>query len=279
MNASQVNVLLAIIPILVSLLGLGFSAYVFFPRRRWEQKQEHIHIASTQPNPTPTGARWGGNFDTNQVPQRLMPTKVLHNILHNLGMSMPTDVYAVLFPAIVIDSTTKKPVDNNGTYWAGRFDGPLAPGDSKEIDLEQHSFPLTGDQQLIPGYTLSAPPASDPNGFWGHYYFARLTITFRDATGRLLASAFDWESVVEKDVLTQKPAWRVGPIEVTQSLQALIDRTALSRTPPRYQPQGSPISIGSPPSGGAHPVTLTSRLQSLLVSLTPWARRDTTRDA
>jgi hypothetical protein len=123
-----------------------------------------------------------------------------------------------------------------GTYWAGMLDASPAEGDQIALVLSLRRFPLHGDLSLIPGHTLFAPPEPNAGTSPGaHYYFGRLTITFRDAFGRILASDFDGESVPHENVLTQK--WRpgLGPVEVSQDLRMLEDEAAADRRPPLSQ--------------------------------------------
>ena len=100
--------------------------------------------------------------------------------------------------------------------------------------LSARSFPLSGNLSVIPGYTLFAPPVPAALGtsLGAHFYFARLTMTFRDDFGRMLAANFDGESVPHEKVLTQKWRTGTGPVEVSKDLRMLADEATANRKPP-----------------------------------------------
>ena len=241
-------VAIAAIAAVPAYVSLGFSYYVFRRqqseqerRNEWERKQhkqqQHHELVVNQPRLVPIGSSLVILNDT--VPQRLATDAQQQTIqLQSLGRSMPSDVYAVLFPC-ASNQPPNTPAQSRveelfGTYWEGRLDASLGQGEQLSLMLSARSFPLSGNLSVIPGYTLFAPPVPAALGtsLGAHFYFARLTMTFRDDFGRMLAANFDGESVPHEKVLTQKWRTRTGPVEVSKDLRMLADEATANRKPP-----------------------------------------------
>jgi hypothetical protein len=241
-------VAMAAIAAVPAYVSLGFSYYVFRRqqseqerRNEWERKQhkqqQHHELVVNQPRLVPIGSSLVILNDT--VPQRLATDAQQQTIqLQSLGRSMPSDVYAVLFPC-ASNQPPNTPAQSRveelfGTYWEGRLDASLGQGEQLSLMLSARSFPLSGNLSVIPGYTLFAPPVPAALGtsLGAHFYFARLTMTFRDDFGRMLAANFDGESVPHEKVLTQKWRTGTGPVEVSKDLRMLADEATANRKPP-----------------------------------------------
>ena len=213
-------------------LGLLLSAFVFYRQQReqkrrneWERRlyeeQQHHDLVVNQPRLVPTGSSLV--FLNDMVPQRLAADAQQQGVqLQSLGKSMPSDVHAVLFPCApdqLLDKPALPRVEQLfGTYWEGRLDASLGQGEQHPLKLSARRSPLSGDLGVIPGYTLFAPPEPRLGTSLGaHFYFARLTITFRDDFGRMLAANFDGESVPHENVLTQQWRTGIGPVTLPMS--------------------------------------------------------------
>jgi hypothetical protein len=203
-------------------------------RLEWEREQVQRQLTASQPRVIATGAQFG--IQGNTVLQWLDDKNGQLIELHNAGASSSIEVRGVLFRAPTF--YLKLPIANLPViYWEGKLDAPLPPGGRVPLFMYKLDFPLQGDESIIPGYTLSPQNTASAGTPGQHYYFARLTLTFRDAGDRTLASVFDWESEVINNSLTQTIKPVVGPIEVQQSLRDLIDEAVQRRRPPVFPPK------------------------------------------
>jgi hypothetical protein len=195
-------------------------------RQDWERRQ----LDSAAPHLVPIGGNWYG-LVSDTLPNRLQATPQIQIPVQNQGNSMPQGVMAVLFPARVKIPQSDRRTDNlYGHYWEGKFDASPGPGETLRLDLNQKHYPLSGEQSIIDGMTLFAPdepnlslPQSDP------MIFARLSLSYRDTSGRTLGLVYDAEAVMKDRAITQE--WRhvEGPVVISKSLQQLTDETARNK--------------------------------------------------
>jgi hypothetical protein len=163
---------------------------------------------------------------TDVLPHRLAtPVEKFEITLQYIGSSIPIDVVAVLFPATVMNPPSHTRSDYLfGVYWAGTLAAYPSPGEKLPIILEEQHGPLNGDQSLIEGLTLFAPdepslslPVTKP------FIFARLTLSYLDASGRKLDLAYDVEAIEQKGGFKQDWRFAAEPKEVAKSLRELAD--------------------------------------------------------
>jgi len=190
-------------------------------RQEWERRQ----LDAAAPRLAPTGASWHG-AETDTLPHRLNEVPLIEVTIQNQSNNVPQDVEGVLFPARVKNPSGTQVDYLNGLYWQGKFEASLAPNESLPLRLERQTRPLQGDLCLIDGLTLFAPyepKLGVPST--GRWFFARLTLTYRDANGRTLCVVYDAEAVKVNDGF--KRVWqRVGaPVAVSKSLGELTDET------------------------------------------------------
>jgi hypothetical protein len=205
-------------------------------RAEWEREQERkrqewerLQLNAAAPRLIPVHSLT--HVEGERAPQHLTPTPEIVIFLHNGGSTVPFALAATLFPATFINPHTHGRTDNlYGIYWEGRLDVSPVPNKDGLITLHQRSRPLHGEQSLIEGFMLFAPdePAPRTDGS-DRYYVARLTLSFRDATERTLAMIYDAETVVGKVGLTTVWNHVAGPVEVSKSLQELIEETGHDR--------------------------------------------------
>jgi type II secretory pathway pseudopilin PulG len=232
-------------------LALGFSVYVYRRqqqaqevqqreqerRNQWErqlQEQQQKELILNQPRLAAIGSSLAIHPEV--VPQWLQVAAGQQKVtITNRGKTTPSSVHAVLFTSasnLPAGSPPQARTDELfGTYWEGELDD--GPELDKQVELVLYSkrSPLRGDMRVIPDRTLFAPPEPDTGTALGtalraHHYFGRLTLTYRDAFGRLLACDFDGDSVPHENTLTQK--WRpgVGPTAVQCDLRMLAEEEA-----------------------------------------------------
>jgi hypothetical protein len=221
-------------------LGLWFVSYrsrrqELERRYAWERQlevqQEQRSLLLNQPDLEPVGA----SLHTDDEPARLLVGDDQSISIHNAGGTIPTEVYGVLFP-------TQKYVESamrltfhmpgiEGTYWQGKMD--VGPGSSNQIAfvLKAAKNPLRGDMSVIEGIPLYAPPEPDMGEVLAGdatFYFARLTLTYRDCFGRRLATVFDLAAL--------RNEWHrvAGPIVVEHDLPELTAQAALALRPPVF---------------------------------------------
>lgn len=243
MDPNAVALIAAGIAALPGLLGLGFSIYTLRQqsgeadrRKAWERQlqdeQRQLLLITAQPALVPTGGWYSG---MGGAPNHLSADSGQQRIpLHNEGGSTPSHVEAVLFPSVVYipGSEGVPPRRLNalaGTYWTGEMLVSAAQNQDSEISLDPVRSPLQGDQSVVPGETLFAPPEPPLGASMSGpapLYTARLTITFRDRADRKLASIFNLDGLTLK--------WRhiAGPVEVERDLSELAEQAAQDRKPP-----------------------------------------------
>jgi hypothetical protein len=235
---------LAIIPIVIAVAAVIVAVVALVPafrgdRRsaelfRWQQDEGMRLVTMSQPSPVPTGGRLGVQGQT--IPQWLDDKNDQTVELQNPGGSAPIEVRGLLFRATTFYPEANRPTNLAFAYWDGKLNGPLPPGGQSALTMYIQEYPLKGDESVIPGYTVCPQNTAGPGTPGQHYYFARLTLTFRDATGKTLASVFDCETEVINNSVTQTMKPVVGPIEVKQSLRDLIDQATQNRLPPVFRP-------------------------------------------
>jgi hypothetical protein len=190
-------------------------------------------ITLIQPYLFPVGARFG------DIDKGRLGHEGSHFItLQNQGGSMPSAVYAALFPSvryIETDSMPQRYLDPQETYWHGGVAVVPTPGERCEIRVEAARAPLQGSMCLIPEYTLYAPIEPKLGLAFrglGDFYSARLTVTFHDRIGRKLASIFDLNA--HKLTRNLDDVWLpvAGPTEVERDLREMTRQAALDRQPP-----------------------------------------------
>lgn len=208
--------------------------------RALAEQQRRLQTEVDQPNLVPTGGQFqfaGG------LPHRLMAAGETIIDVHNTGMSTPTDVTAVLFPSEEYYQQpgpipAKRIHGLFGTYWLGKLEVNPATNAFARITMQTQRGPLNGDLCVIEGVTLYAPMEPEDKPIQHErFYTARLTMTYRDRTGRTLAVAHDLDAITDQ--------WRhvAGPTEVAADLQFLIDEAQRAWQPPIYP---SPLVAEAP---------------------------------
>jgi hypothetical protein len=233
------TVVLALVVVAGALIAAVLS-YLLHSRREDTRRAEserraqvQRQLTASQPGVIATGAQFG--IRGNTVPQWLDDKNGQLVELNNASASLSSEVHGVLFgaPAFHVKlSIANSPV----IYWDGKLDAPLPPGAQVPLFMYKLEFPLQGDESIIPGYTLLPQNTASAGTPGHHYYFARLTLTFRDASARTLAAVFDWESAVINNSLTQTVITVAGPIEVKHSLRDLMDEAVQRWTGPAVSP-------------------------------------------
>jgi hypothetical protein len=235
--ADGIIALTAVAGVILGIQGRNRDAMQEQRRAEWERDQEQKRLEwerrqldSAAPHLAPIGGNWYG-LASDSLPNRLQATPQIQIPIQNQGNSMPQAVMAVLFPARVKNPQSGQRTDNlYGHYWEGKLDASPGPGETPRLDLNQKHYPLSGEQSIIEGLTLFAPdepnlslPQSDP------MFFARLSLSYRDASGRTLGLVYDAEAVMKDRVITQE--WRrvEGPVVIAKSLQQLTEETARNK--------------------------------------------------
>jgi hypothetical protein len=199
--------------------------------RQLEAQQEHRLLLLNQPDLEPVGA----SLHTEHEPVRLLVGNDQNVAIHNAGGTIPTEVHGVLFPtAKYVESAMRLTFHMpgiEGTYWQGKMD--VAPGPNNQIALvlKAAKNPLRGDISVVDGVPLYAPPEPDMGEVLAGdatFYYARLTLTYRDRFGRRLATVFDLAALRDQ--------WRrvAGPVEVEHDLPELAAQAALALKPPVF---------------------------------------------
>ena len=199
---------------------------------QFQEQQQRLMLQINQPDLKPTG----GSYSIDSKSHRLDFGANQVFDIHNEGGSTPSDVQMVFFPSATYLKPYTDPLERvpglYGTYWYGQLDVSPAADGRIHIPLEEQRVPLRGEMSVIDGLTLSAPdepgPIS-PDAVSARFYTGRLTMTFRDRTGRLLASVFDMEGTDQQKLV---PVRRV--VEVEHGLRELIDQAALALKPPSF---------------------------------------------
>jgi hypothetical protein len=239
-----VTSVLAVIAIIVSVLSYRQSGSVHqwevaeaVRRAVWEKEQAQLQLVASQPRVIAVGADFG--VEGTSIPQWLTDKDHQTLWLVNAGNSTATEVYGVLFRATTFYPETNRPINLPFAYWDGELDTPLAVGaekaSEKALITYQKAYPLRGDESVIPTYTLCPQNTAEFGTPGHHWYFARLTLTYRDAHNRTLASIFDWESVVVNNSLTQTPVLVKGPVEVQRDLRYFEDQATKQRQAPVFR--------------------------------------------
>ncbi len=196
-------------------LSLLLAGYVFWQQRQdqkrraeWEHRQvdaqRHQWLEGSQPVLRAVGSSLRYAL---QRPYRLAADAPDQEVeLQNVGHSMPRDVRAVLFmpeARITLNSSPPRQVPGPANpYWQGSLAASIAPGTQIRVSLTPARAPLRGDQRI--GHQTLFPPAAPPPqpdpGLGAAPTGAtspragRLTVTYRDQTGRKLAGTFDLDA-------------------------------------------------------------------------------------
>ena len=212
-------------PTAMSLSPLELNQHLF---------RQHADV-TTRPNIIPVGASLGGLDSASRL-----QANAKHAItLENGGEVRASSICAVLFPSSKYHGTgsTQSILPSLwGTYWQGQVSTSLAPSATREIVLHEARWPLQGDDYVSPQHTLYAPEqpglGAGLTGL-GHFYSARLTITYRNASGARFATIFDLDA--ERLAQNRDPVWRqiAWPTEVEHDLLELTDLMERKRQPPR----------------------------------------------
>jgi hypothetical protein len=234
--------IIALIVGIPGFIGLGLSIANRRSRRQelerryaWERQLEEQQEQRLQLLNQPDLEAVGATLHTDNEPARLLVGDDQSVSIHNAGNTIPTETYGVLFPTQDYVEQVMKltyPVPGiEGTYWYGKMD--VAPGPNNQIAfvLRAAKNPLRGDMSVVDGMQLYAPPQPDKGEVLAGdatFYYARLTLTYRDRFGRRLATVFDLASGTN--------AWhRVqGPVVVEHDLPKLTAQAALALRPPVF---------------------------------------------
>src|SRR5258706_9580120 len=194
----------------IALLSAGFAGLSLVigqrevrKRQQWEHDQQKRQRAFTQPDLAPAGATlYGTGADPTRFSSEATQQKIT---IHNEGGSAPSQVIAVLFPSasyLVPGEVEPQRVEGlNNAYWYGQIDVSPTANQHADLTLSQCRYPLQGDQCLIAGVSLFAPPEPALRAtLGGHatFYCARLTITYKDREGRTLAVAWDMHAMTRR---------------------------------------------------------------------------------